>query len=892
MGEAHLDRELHQEFHDWIKTQTLRGIGAPDLAANPSYVPQQRIDEYFKADKNIGQILQRLDPDGNLKVYQNTIVQKYSKVFCTLLLIGQGHHIETFVRHFGLCDLRLPFEQKPEHFPIGDDGVDFFERFKAEQWQFCAQPLTYNMNLVYEDAQILPIMTKDRIGDGGSSDIFKITLHQAYDELDPRGSAEKKNPSFRHAHTYVLKTYRTRDARKYYNNETTAFRRVLAAASNQSTVPGLIGFHGNFIHGGTHNVLLEYADKGTLEQYFQEVPPPTTEEDIVSFWRGLFYPIFALLKIHNLEGHDLENPSLFHGWHQDIKPDNILVVSSDRQSPYKYEFKLADLGLSHFKKPRSPNRETTDNDTYGTRTYGAPESYRSDHLIGPANLRVTKSVDIWSLGSVYSESATWLVLGKEGLEQYRADRKAETDKIRDFKDHGCFHDGEKILESVESTHIKIVASKRKTDHITRNVLETMVQDMLGEENVRPNAQQLWLKSQRLLRQANDARQNSKWSSTTESPTSSRNPTLTQEPPVGGSVAPQDRSTSISRRSTRTGHGNFTGENKRIEHSPERMSTDSPDNESPPNIDTPVDTRDPGRPESWFRAQSLVYRPKPNPEWSVDAAWLWKETQRNRKFMEGKTAPEGGERYMDLINERDHVFIVDDSDSMRNADWSTLTTRFSLLSYIVKVADPDGLDLYFSSSVDPIHSKKSSELTGAVTKRRLKPVGRDNLVRVLEAVLQAFRASMFGSGRNKGRLGKKSSKRGRPMTCYILTDGAWFAEHGPGVEAVIKKFVDELLRKVAQETDFGIEFISFGDHHEGLDFLEYLDSGLHLERDIIDTEPANGDVWKMLLGSINKTFDKVNDKQIELSIIDTPATRRSSVFPPTAATNTYGRVLDC
>ena len=112
--------------------------------------------------------------------------------------IGQGRLIGIFVRHTGLGDTRLPFEHKPAHFPFADDGSDFFERFKEVQWQFCAQSLTYNMDLVYEDARILPIMTKDRIGKGASSNIFKITLPQAYDELEPYGSSEKKVLSRNH----------------------------------------------------------------------------------------------------------------------------------------------------------------------------------------------------------------------------------------------------------------------------------------------------------------------------------------------------------------------------------------------------------------------------------------------------------------------------------------------------------------------------------------------------------------------------------------------------------------------------------------------------------------------------------------------------------------------
>jgi hypothetical protein len=58
-------------------------------------------------------------------------------------------------------------------------------------------------------------------------------------------------------------------------------------------------------------------------------------------------------------------------WHQDIKPENILLVSNDAQSPYDWQFKLGDLGLSHFNSNVVSSREPTASDAHGTRTYGS-----------------------------------------------------------------------------------------------------------------------------------------------------------------------------------------------------------------------------------------------------------------------------------------------------------------------------------------------------------------------------------------------------------------------------------------------------------------------------------------------------------------------------------------
>jgi len=57
----------------------------------------------------------------------------------------------------------------------------------------------------------------------------------------------------------------------------------------------------------------------------------------------------------------------FLRWHQDVKPDNILIISNGIDSPYDWKFKLSDLGMSHF---RGWSNQGSDIDAYGTETYG------------------------------------------------------------------------------------------------------------------------------------------------------------------------------------------------------------------------------------------------------------------------------------------------------------------------------------------------------------------------------------------------------------------------------------------------------------------------------------------------------------------------------------------
>jgi hypothetical protein len=132
----------------------------------------------------------------------------------------------------------------------------------------------------------------------------------------------------------------------------------------------------------------------------------------------------------------------------------------------------------------------------------APECYlpynSDEHSIGSSS-KITWPADIWSLGCIYSEAAMWIADGYKGLADYRQQRMADTDRIL-FKGGDCFHDGERVLPCVVDTHKEIEDRLRRSDYITQDVLDSMVEEMLWEED-RPNAKALWRKAEGVLSRA-------------------------------------------------------------------------------------------------------------------------------------------------------------------------------------------------------------------------------------------------------------------------------------------------------------------------------------------------------------------------------------------------------
>jgi hypothetical protein len=118
-------------------------------------------------------------------------------------------------------------------------------------------------------------------------------------------------------------------------------------------------------------------------------------------------------------------------------------------------------------------------------------------------------VDIWSLGCVFSEAAVWVVHGQDRLQAYRRMREDETKQIYDFKDVGCFHDGEMVLQCVGIMHEEVFDNVRQSDHVTKSVVKKMIAEMLDEVDGRPFVKQLWLKSQNVLKDAEKKLKSSK-----------------------------------------------------------------------------------------------------------------------------------------------------------------------------------------------------------------------------------------------------------------------------------------------------------------------------------------------------------------------------------------------
>ena len=185
-----------QEFEDWIQSHQCPGvIFKPESTASACFVPDKDIQEYFDCSREsnhnkVKKLVEAATRQSTGPVNARTVAESCPKIFTILVLIGYSRFIPSFVRNARLRDRRLPFRaDEARLFPKLEGGTTFFDKFNAQQWQFCVEPLGQNLSLEpvqFDDPMVLPITCMKKLdkGSGNSAVVHKINIHEDYDGLE------------------------------------------------------------------------------------------------------------------------------------------------------------------------------------------------------------------------------------------------------------------------------------------------------------------------------------------------------------------------------------------------------------------------------------------------------------------------------------------------------------------------------------------------------------------------------------------------------------------------------------------------------------------------------------------------------------------------------------
>lgn len=236
--------------------------------------------------------------------------------------------------------------------------------------------------------------------------------------------------------------------------------------------PHLVTLFTSYEHRQRYYLLFGWAEGGNLFDLWKMHNPNPEFDRTLVLWLGEQCLGLAdgLHRIHNTQlsfshepEHRLAVPGLGNGpedktcgRHGDIKPQNILWF---KHEPNKYGhgvLKISDFGLARFH-----SYMTTKVSPVGisvSQTYKAPEF--------ELNEEISRPYDVWSLGCLYLEFITWLVLGWQGVNEFSLKRCQDQDCRAKFHLDTFFNlwrqeDGQEESKATVKIAVKEVSTPNK-----------------------------------------------------------------------------------------------------------------------------------------------------------------------------------------------------------------------------------------------------------------------------------------------------------------------------------------------------------------------------------------------------------------------------------------------
>jgi hypothetical protein len=265
-----------------------------------------------------------------------------------------------------------------------------------------------------------------------------------------------------------------------YTTETNIYSKLRLGADS-AIVKTYAGF--SFPESQRCIAVLEYANGGSLIEFFRSKSPPLSNDNIVLLWEKLMKLTEAIDMIHKWSKRS-------SGWTpNDMRPENILVFSKDKNcSISAIDFKFEGCSLVELGGPPTPDEEIAMKEN-GSRMYLPPES---STCLPPMH---SPETDIWSLGAVFSDCLVWSISGEAGRERYFNRRMIE------LIDHNpCYHDGVKRLRVVDECHELALLHKNDDDLMTIFMSRIILFKMLAPAGERWTALQITESFQTEIRQ--------------------------------------------------------------------------------------------------------------------------------------------------------------------------------------------------------------------------------------------------------------------------------------------------------------------------------------------------------------------------------------------------------
>ncbi|EKG19679.1 hypothetical protein MPH_03060 [Macrophomina phaseolina MS6] len=404
------------------------------------YIPRNEKRALITRDTIIRQIQLRkpkLSP-GVVAEYADAVETTALNLFATLASIGKGGDIVAFLNE-GICDGHMPF-QRSEGFMFdlrGRDGKEIKsirrwghverEAFDRQQWWMLAPFFSLGQHHDLRDNEVLPFVPslqqqeEDRHQSTGAySEVSTVRIHDKHHDF--WGACVSNGRGLQVA----VKKLKENGEREFEKEST-----VLKILGNKRH-NHLVKLLASYKYKGHYHLIFPRANSNLRTYWETHSQPPFDRATILWTLRQMKGIASGLNTVHNfkvtiplsVDGNlrmTKENQMLSveygeeqYGRHGDIKPENILwfertLHSNDGMGALQ----IADFGLGRF-HGRESRTKPPGYHIFSSPTYEPPECH--------VHLRVSRAYDIWSLGCLYLEFITWLLLGTDAIEEFSKER--------------------------------------------------------------------------------------------------------------------------------------------------------------------------------------------------------------------------------------------------------------------------------------------------------------------------------------------------------------------------------------------------------------------------------------------------------------------------------------
>ncbi|KXX83292.1 Cyclin-dependent kinase-like 4 [Madurella mycetomatis] len=470
------------------------------------------------------------DPYQSLRIEKHDVVVAilnggYVRLFALLLLIDKGHEIDQFITQ-GLSDSILPVKRQPKckaskiRFMANENGQDAGrpgelqlmykwtprekEDFEERQWSVIPARLRFPKHYKFEPKTILPWKVATQPGDsdegllgsqferqGAYGTVTKVIIDPCSHDFCPK-LKEIKLEECRAFAVKRLNQSNIEERGKFYNEKSQL--RLFDGVAHRHLVTLLASFE----HKDHYHLIFPWADY-SLEAYWERERPEGKERIVLWVAKQMAGLMAAVDTIHNPPSHSLQPNSMEkkYGRHSDIKPDNILWFrTTDDQHGILV---LADLGLSAL------NREVSRSNIPSEKAPRVP-GYRPPECDIDGAM-VSRAFDIWTLACLFTELLTWLLGGRELLDEFERVRKSQ-DYLEGVNSLLFFQLMEKedrsghvvqVKKSVSEWFVKLHGLKTCTQfiHDALDIIEDEMLVVISEERTRTRSTPLRRKFEKM-----------------------------------------------------------------------------------------------------------------------------------------------------------------------------------------------------------------------------------------------------------------------------------------------------------------------------------------------------------------------------------------------------------